>query len=95
MNDCAIPAKEIYSILKEKEVPYLYHANTVASSLTFIQNRALLSRGFVERKGLFQTPQKSDTGDKEFDVWEHIFFDGADLHLKYKRCNHYGPVLSN
>ena len=34
--------EEIKSILKEKEVKHLYHANTVATACTFLENGGLL-----------------------------------------------------
>jgi hypothetical protein len=88
-----LSSKEIYAVLQEKKVKFLYHANTVGTSMTFIENRALLSRSYVENNDLYQTEQNSDKEDKTYDVWNHIFLDGADLHKKYSRANHYGPVL--
>ena len=93
IEDFGLSGKSIYSILKEKEIEYLYHANTLSTSVTFIENKALLSRHYVESKGLFQTEQKSDSEDIKYDVWNHVFLDGADLHKKYKRANKYGPIL--
>jgi len=83
----------LFSILKEKGVEYLYHANTVLTSLTFIENQALLSRAYVTNNGLVQTPQKSDKEDKAYKIWDDVFLDGLDLHKKYLRPNDYGPVL--
>ena len=74
-------------------VEFLYHANTVSTSITFIENNALLSRHFVESNNLFQSNQPSDKEDKLFDVWDHVFLDGEDLHKRYSRANKYGPVL--
>ena len=54
---------------------------------------ALLSRQYVESNKLNQTPQKSDSKDKLFDIWDNVFVDGTDLHTKYSRSNFYGPVL--
>lgn len=93
MEKYQLSAKSIYSILKEKDVKFLYHANTVLTSMTFIQERALLSRGFVSNNGLIQTEQKSDAEDVKFNVWDDVFLDGADLHRIYKRPNNYGPIL--
>lgn len=80
-------------MLKEKDVEFLFHANTVLTSLTFIRERSLLSRGFVDRIGLTQTEQKSDTADKAFNVWDDVFLDGFDLHKIYGKANKYGPIL--
>lgn len=93
IEDFALRSKDIYGILKQKKVEFLYHANTVGTSITFIENRALLSRHYIETNSLHQTDQKSDKEDKEFDVWDHTFLDGADLHRKYSCANKYGPVL--
>lgn len=85
--------KKIHEILKAKGIESLYHANTILTSLTFIQQRALLTRGHVEKNGLYQTEQKSDSDDKKFDVWDDAFLDAIDLHKKYRRANLYGPAL--
>ena len=60
MEKYKLSAKSLYSILKEKKVDFLYHANTVLTSLTFIRERALLSRGYVAENNFEQTDQKSD-----------------------------------
>ena len=67
--------EEIKSILKEKEVKHLYHANTVATACTFLENGGLLSRGYVEDHDLFQTSQMSD----EDEIWKILArtIDGA------------------
>lgn len=83
---------ELYSLFIEKGVTRLFHANTVSTSITFIQQNGLLSRGGVESKGLFQTPQSSDDIDKRFNIWNDVFIDTVDLHGYFPRQNHYGPV---
>ena len=85
--------QEIYNFLFEQGVRSLHHANTLATSLTFIQNGGLLSRGAVEDRGLFQTRQQSDNEDKMYGVWHDIFFDSKDLHGHFPRQNLYGPIL--
>lgn len=85
--------KGLHEFLTEKGVLYLFHANTVASSISFILAGGLLSRGDVEKRNIFQTPQASDHKDKLFDVWNDIFLDAEDLHAKFNRNNKYGPVL--
>ncbi len=84
---------QLYNFLRERGLNNFYHANTVSTSLTFIENNGLLSRGLVERNMLHQTSQDSDTEDKAFDVWDDIFIDIADLHGFFPRQNLYGPVL--
>jgi hypothetical protein len=93
MNKFYLNPKLVYQILKEKGVSNLYHANTVLTSLTFIREKALLSRKYVEENNLIQTEQKSDELDKLYNVWDSVFLDGLDLHKKYSRANFYGPIL--
>lgn len=85
-------ASVIKEILAYKGVEYLYHVNTVVTSLTYINNGGLLSRGSVEDAGLLQTPQESDYLDREFDVFYDIFFDSVDIHERAKQTNHYGVI---
>lgn len=93
MEKYALNSKMIYEILKKKGVANLHHANTLATSLTFIRQNALLSRGYVEAKKLIQSKQKTDELDKQFNVWDDLFLDGTDLHYKYSKPNVYGPVM--
>ena len=93
LDHYSISSKIIYNLLKEKGIVYLHHANTVATSISFIEQKSLLSRSFVAENGFFQTKQSSDNEDKTHDVWDHVFLDGEDLHKRYNRANKYGPVL--
>ncbi|MCR5637474.1 MAG: hypothetical protein K6F97_01305, partial [Lachnospiraceae bacterium] len=71
----------------------LFHANSVKTSINFIRRMALFSRKFGEERNL-QTVQNSDVIDKEFGVWNDIFFDNVDI--PYKSGNNvsaYGPVM--
>jgi len=83
----------LYEFLKEKGITHFFHANTLTTALTFIENNGLLSRGLVEKLGLNQTIQSSDDDDKRFDVWDDIFVDTTDLHGYFPRQNLYGPIL--
>lgn len=83
---------ELYQLFVEKGISTLHHANTVASSISFLEANGLLSRGGIEYNGLYQTPQDSDDKDKEFDVWNDVFIDTIDLHGYFPRQNLYGPV---
>lgn len=87
-----VDPEELYGFLASKNIQYFFHANTVKTSCTFIEQKGLLSRGFIETKGLVQTPQTSDEIDKQFNVWNDIFFDLFDLHGYFPRQNLYGPV---
>ncbi|WP_018391830.1 hypothetical protein [Bacillus sp. 37MA] len=84
---------DLLDYLKSKDINFLYHANTVATAATFIEQQGLLSRGAVEDFGLYQTPQSSDAIDQKYNVWYDIFLDSVDLHKRFNRQNHYGPVL--
>lgn len=85
--------RKLYELFEEKGVKHLFHANTVATSMTFLEIGGLLSRYWIERNDLYQTPQSSDEVDKLFDVFDDIFIDTEDLHKYFSRQNHYGPVL--
>lgn len=89
-----IPSKKVYEILKGKGVTSIHHANSVITSCQFLRNRALISRGVIDRLGLFQTTQKSDKTDKSYGIWFDIFADSVDIHKRARRANAYGPVLS-
>jgi hypothetical protein len=84
--------KELYDLLIEKGIYHLYHANTVSTSKTYIEQNGLMSRGAIEQKGLSQTTQSSDDIDKKFDVWNDVFLDTTDLHRYFSTYNYYGPV---
>ncbi|MUK31927.1 hypothetical protein GNP44_17800 [Aliivibrio fischeri] len=83
----------LHEFFREKSISHLHHANTVATSISFILSGGLLSRGDIERSTLTQTIQASDDEDKEFNVWDDVFLDTADLHGYFPRQNLYGPVL--
>ena len=59
-------AKKLYAILNNKGIDSFYHANTVCTSKTFIDNNALLSRQYIEENNLNQTEQKSD--EKQYEI---------------------------
>ena len=88
-----IPSKHVFSVLKEKGVDELYHANSVATACQFIRSRSLISRGTVELLGITQTPQASDDLDRRYGVWLDVFMDSVDIHHRARRANVYGPVL--
>jgi hypothetical protein len=52
----------------------------VATSTSFIREGGALSRGDVVQRGYYQTPQKYDEKDQEFDVWDDVFLDTCDFH---------------
>jgi hypothetical protein len=85
--------KELYELLREKGITHLHHANSVATSITYIAQGGLLSRGSVENRNLYQTSQYSDLKDKIYNIWNDIFLDTLDLHKNFNRQNYYGPVL--
>lgn len=82
----------LHSFFIKNKIYTLHHANSVGTSISFINSYGLLSRGDIERHGLFQTEQMSDQEDKIYDVWDDIFLDTTDLHGFFPRQNIYGPV---
>lgn len=88
-----IAGRDVVSVLVEKGCRNLFHVNTVKTSLTYIQQGGLLSRGAVVNMGLAQTWQKSDEQDQDVGVWNDIFFDAVDIHARIRSFNYYGPVM--
>lgn len=88
-----INKNDLYDVLNKGEIEYLYHANTVSTSVTFFNERALLSRKYVEDNNLAQSSQSSDEKDKSLNIWDGIFLDFIDIHKELKRPNLYGPLL--
>lgn len=86
-------AKDVKEILVQSGVNYLYHVNTIATSLSYIRSGGLLSRQTADDMGLPQTPQSTDETDKEFGVYNDIFFDSVDIHQRAGKANHYGPLM--
>ena len=74
----------------KKEDIYLYHANSVITSLRFITSKKLFSRKYEEDTGLLQTYQKSDEVDKQKDIFNDIFFDNSDI--GEENICYYGPI---
>ena len=75
---------------KENEKVYLYHANSVITSLGFILNKKLFSRKYGEDNFIPQTRQRSDSKDKKQGIYNDIFFDNSDIG-EDKICA-YGPI---
>src|SRR5688572_22002176 len=91
--DFNLNKNELFEILHDKGIHNLYHANTIATSITFLNQKSLLSRKYVADNGLIQTGQYSDEKDKKFDIWDGIFLDAMDIHTEFNRRNKYGPFL--
>jgi hypothetical protein len=92
-TDMRLNNGELHQLFTEKGIIFLNHANTVATSITYVRQGGLLSRGAVQTNGLNQSPQSSDELDKIFNVWNDVFLDTVDLHGYFPRQNYYGPVL--
>jgi len=88
-----VQGRDVFRVLRQIGATYLYHANSVTTSCTFLEEGGLLSRGFVEDHGLKQTTQLSDKSDKKNGVWHRIFLDHVDIHDRAREKNQYGPVL--
>lgn len=87
-----VSPKELYNFLSGRKLKYFFHANTVKTSCTLIEQKGLLSRGEIARRMLNMTEQTSDDIDKIYNVWNDIFFDIVDLHGYFPRQNLYGPA---
>jgi hypothetical protein len=88
--------RDVERILRGIGATKLYHANSITTSCTFLEQGGLLSRYFVENHNLSQTPQDSDYIDKRYGIWDRIFIDHVDIHYRAgprKGPNQYGPVL--
>ena len=88
-----IPRSVAKAVFESNNVKSFYHANSVISACSFLKEGALLSRGSVERKKLFQTIQKTDALDRKLGIWFDVFVDSVDIHHRAKKANEYGPVL--
>ena len=88
-----LPSKRVYEVLAEAGIETIHHANSVITSCQFLRHRALLSRGTVRRRRLYQTEQSSDPKDQRFGIWFDVFTDSVDIHDRAGRDNVYGPVL--
>src|SRR3989304_10061841 len=88
-----IASKRVFEILQEKGVDTICHANSVLTACQFLRSGSLMSRGTVYRKGLYQTPQKSDRIDRKYGIWFDVFTDSVDIHNRARQANCYGPVL--
>ena len=88
-----LPSKDVYKVLKGKGIGTIHHANSVITACQFLRDGALLSRGTIERRGMFQTPQSSDDVDRKRGLWFDVFTDSTDIHARAGQVNFYGPVL--
>lgn len=88
-----LDSRQILKVLQERGVNFLYHANTLTTSCTFLQEGALLSRGAVQKRHLAQTSQSTDSSDKKFRIWNDVFLDTVDIHARAGKRNFYGPIL--
>lgn len=85
--------KAVFNVLKRQGVEYLYHANSVKTSLSHIALGGQASRLAVINAGLPQTSQITDDSDKALGVFNDVFFDFVDIHNRTSNRNKYGPVL--
>jgi len=85
--------KRIYETLKDKGISSIYHPNSVIASCNFLKNRCIMSRGVVDKLGLFQTSQIPSQIGKNHGIWNDVFTDSADMHKQAGSANSHGPVL--
>ena len=93
MSEYIINPQDLHDHLVSWNLDHIYHANTLATSCTFLKHRKLMSRGCVESMGLWQTSQKSDELDKKYGIWNDIFTDSCDVGDRAGHPNFYGPIL--
>jgi hypothetical protein len=87
---------DIYDVLKHIGVTHLHQANSVITSCTYLQQGAMLSRGFAEDHKLQQSAQPTDELDRKYGIWHTIFVPHVDIHDRQgqtKAPNLFGPVL--
>jgi len=84
---------DVYWVLRDKGAVTLHHANTALTSFTFMKEKKLLSRKYVEDHGLEQTSQYTDKSDNKFGIFDDIFLDAVDIHSYASDRNQYGPIL--
>jgi hypothetical protein len=80
-------ATRVFEIFQAKGMTSLFHANSVITATQFLREGALLSRGTVAGRGMFQSAQSSDASDKEQSVWFDVFADSVDIHGRASQWN--------
>lgn len=66
----ALEAKEC---LLNAGVQHLYHANTVATAISFINSGGLISQEIMQRMNFQQNEQQRDGLDKALGIYDDIF----------------------
>lgn len=84
--------EQIKRVLTSNGVFHLYHANTVETSISFLESGGLLSRGLCEDMNLPQTDQYTDETDRRYNIFYDIFFDSTEIQRR-TGISYYGPVL--
>lgn len=84
--------EQIKRVLTSNGVFHLYHANTVETSISFLESEGLLSRGLCEDMNLPQTDQYTDETDIRYNIFYDIFFDSTEIQRR-TGISYYGPVL--
>ena len=74
-------------------IGYLFHANSVTTSVDFLDTGYIYSREMGEKLKK-QTAQRSDDLDKSLGIYNDIFFDNADIpHYAGTNTSAYGPIM--
>ena len=89
-----IDGNDLVVLLRQYGKNSIFHANTVATSLSFLRNDGLLSRYYVKTHPAtcHQTPQYTDETDRQLGVDNDIFFDVENIWDLNMTC-FYGPVV--
>lgn len=91
-------ADELIREFQRRNHPFLFHACTVTSFLSYCQAGAYRSRAAMEALRLELTPQPSDEADRRIGVYNDLFLNVFDQHADVHKgrsvtgLNKYGPV---
>lgn len=89
----SISVKEIKQVLRDKGVTSLYHADTVATSLLYLESGGLLPGDAWEVSGVMPPSRRRDAETRPLGRFHDVFFASCDEHDRVHRYNLYGPVL--
>ncbi len=79
--------------LLKRDSKFLYHANSVETSISYLRYGSVFSREKCVEYKFPQSSQWSDKLDQKYGIWNDIFINFSDLHQNFKKPNSYGPIL--
>ncbi|MDR3606238.1 MAG: hypothetical protein P4M08_02530 [Oligoflexia bacterium] len=87
-----LATQELRELFKARKLTYVFHANAIETSLSFISQNALISREAASKNNLPQANQYTDEIDQKHGIYGDLFFNILDHHTIFKAPNVYGPV---